>query len=298
MKNKIFLTIIIILLPFTLNFLGKKDKNEEYKETPKTIFVNLNYKGEELSLALEDYLIGVVGAEVPASFHMEALKAQAIASRTFALYQLQYKNSLTTSDQAYNTKDQLQEKWQDKYDYYLNKIKNAILETKDIVMYYNNKLIKSYFYAMSNGYTTTALSVFNEELPYLNSVVSYYDNTSLNKFTVTKTMSKEEFCQKLNLSCKDIKITNINRDNSHRITSLSINNQNFSGITIRQKLELRSTDFAIDIKENQVEITTNGYGHGVGMSQYGANGMAKEGATYDKILKYYYQGIEIAKYNV
>lgn len=294
MKNKIYLLLVIVLTPIAI--LSKPEENLHFNEN-SDILVQLQINDELLTLPLEDYVIGVVAQEMPASFSDEAIKAQAVAARTFALYNLQSKQYLTTSMQAYISVEQMQEKWQDEFDYYYNKIKNLVLETKDLVLTYNGELIKSYYYAMSNGMTEDSLVVFNEDLPYIKEVESDYDNESLNKFKYDKVMSRQEFCNKLDISCNKITISSIKRDVSNRVTSLKINNKDFSGVEVRQLLDLRSTDFAISIDE-YVTITTKGYGHGVGMSQYGANGMAKDNKNFVEILQHYYQNVEIEKYNV
>ena len=294
MKNKIYLCIIAILIPLTILSFKKVEDKLEVKDE---LYVRLKLNDEIITLPINDYLIGVVAQEMPASFNDEAIKAQIIASRTFALYQLQYKDYLTTGDQAYITMEQMKQKWDNEFDTYYNKIKNLVEETEDLVLTYDNELIKSYYYAMSNGLTEDSLIVFNEDLPYINVVDSSYDNSSINKFLTEVKITKKEFCNKLNISCDSINITNKELDDSNRVLSITINNKVFKGTEIRSLLGLRSTDFSITIDDN-VTITTKGYGHGVGMSQYGANGMANDNKTYDEILKHFYQNIEITKYNV
>lgn len=299
MKNKILLGIIVILLPITFYILCKKENinPEVTHSSQKDIYIHFLIDNEMKELPLEEYLVNVVGAEVPALFDMEALKAQAIASRTFALYEETNRGYVTTGDQAYNSLETLQSKWQDNYYTYLTKIKEAVSATKSLIMTYENNLIKSYFYAMSNGYTTTSLSVFNEELPYLNNILPTLDSPNTKLFQVTKTFSKTQFCETLNINCTHLKITNIITDNSNRVEILSINDTQYTGIDIRKKFNLRSTDFTIEEDNENIIFTTKGYGHGVGMSQYGAETMAKNGSNYEEILKYYYQGIEIQEYS-
>ena len=229
---------------------------------------------------------------MPALFHEEALKAQAIASRTYLINHLQNNSTIsnTTDDQVYLTKEEMQDKWKEDYYKYYNKIKEAVTATKDLIMYYNNEPIKAYYFSTSNGYTASSMSVFNEQRDYLTSVESPFDQD--NQYTIET--SKQDFCTKLNILCNQISITNIIKDNSNRISKITINNKEYKGTQIRKLLSLRSTDFTINIKDTTIEITTKGYGHGVGMSQYGANNMAKLGYTYEEILKYYYQDIEIS----
>lgn len=305
MKNKILLSIIVVLLPITTFMLCKQitfdspvSENIDEKSKSQEIYIDFLINNEKKKIPLEEYLINVVGAEVPALFDIEALKSQAVASRTFALYEENTRGYVTTSDQAYNTLEELQNKWQKNYYTYLEKIKNAVNMTKNQVMTYDKQLIKSYFYAMSNGYTTTSLSVFNEDLPYLNTIMPTMDNETTVKFIVTKKVSKREFCTTLNIDCTELNINKITTDYSNRIETISINKTTYTGIEIRKKFNLRSTDFTIAIENDDVIFTTKGYGHGVGMSQYGANAMAKNGSTYEDILKYYYQGVTIEEYKI
>ena len=302
MKNKILLSIVVVLLPITIIMLKKQvtPLNQDNKESinKPIIYIDLLINNEKKQIPLEEYLVNVVGAEVPALFDMEALKSQAVASRTFALYQENTRGYVTTTDQAYNSLEELQQKWQDNYYTYLKRITDAVNMTKNQVITYNKKLIKSYFYAMSNGYTTTSLSVFNETLPYLNTIMPTSDNETNTKFKVTKKVSKDEFCKTLNIACAALTINNIITDYSNRIETISINKKTYTGIEIRKKFNLRSTDFTITEENNDIIFTTKGYGHGVGMSQYGANAMAKEGSNYKDILEYYYQGVNIEEYKI
>ncbi len=303
MKNKILLSIIIILLPITVFMLSKQaspkpQNSSDQTSQAKEIYIDLLINNKKKQIPLEEYLVSVVGAEVPALFDMEALKSQAVASRTFALYQENTRGYVTTTDQAYNSLEELQQKWQDNYYTYLKRITDAVNITKNQVITYNKKLIKSYFYAMSNGYTTTSLSVFNESLPYLNTIMPTFDNETNTKFKVTKKVSKDEFCKTLNIDCTTLTINNIITDYSNRIETLSINKKTYTGIEIRKAFNLRSTDFTITVENNDIIFTTKGYGHGVGMSQYGANAMAKEGSNYKDILEYYYQGVTIEEYKI
>lgn len=297
MKNRnliiavIFLSVIAILSSF--------DKKETvFLNEEKTVTIKNNETKEEKNLELEEYIIGVVAGEMPASFEIEALKAQAIAARSYAM------NKINTSDETYDlvtdvtnqvyiTTDEMKNKWQSEYDYYYEKIKNAVLETQGLVMKYNNEIISAYYFAMSNGSTEDVSLVFGESKDYLQSVDSSWDENVKN-FTVEINITKEEFCKKLDISCDDIIIKDIKRSETNRVNEITINNKKFKGTEVRSLLNLRSTDFDIEINES-IKITTKGYGHGVGMSQYGANEMAKNGSTYEEILKHYYNNIEISK---
>ena len=198
----------------------------------------------------------------------------------------------TTDDQVYITLDDMKIKWENDFDEYYNKIKKAVNETHNQVMKQNNELFKAFYFAMSNGYTEDSAAVFGET--NLESVSSPWDNESLNKFIVETTFTKEELKQLLNLNdIEEIKI--ISRDKTNRVSKLSVNNKTYTGVEFRKLLTLRSTDFTIKEENDKYIITTKGYGHGVGMSQYGANGMANENFKYEEILKYYYKDIEICE---
>ncbi len=290
--SKFLLKIIIALIPITIFSFFKKE-TIFYEKTPETIdiFIPVLINDDIVNIPLEDYIIGVVAGEMPALFEFEALKSQAIASRTYAINH-QCSNeyiTATTDDQVYLTEEQMQDKWQDKYDQYYQKIKQAVTETSGLIMTYNHQPIKSYYYSMSNGYTESSLNVFNEQNDYLTIIPSPFDENNSKTISIPKT----EFCEKLSIDCQNITISNIEKNKSNRISHIKINNKTFTGIELRKILSLRSTDFTIEILPYSVTITTKGYGHGVGMSQYGSNNMAKLGYTYEEILKYYYQNIEI-----
>lgn len=305
MKNNLLLYIItLILIPiFVVSIIYKsidiKELESNNKTTIKTkelkpeIKIKVNKNNEIKEINLEDYIVGVVAGEMPASFELEALKAQAVASRTYAMYKINANKHVesTTDDQVFITIDEMKDKWDSDFDYYYNKVKKAVEETRNQIMKKDNEIFKAYYFAMSNGYTEDSITVFNEE--YLNSVESPWDNETINKFEVTTEFNLEEIQSKLNLKEEIKTIEILNRDKTNRVETLKINNTKISGIEFRKLLSLRSTDFTINIKNNTCYITTKGYGHGVGMSQYGANGMAKENKTYKEILEHYYQNIEI-----
>ena len=292
--NKKLIYLLVLLIPLTIISFFYKETNfimQENKQNVDKYQINIETTGKLLTVDIEDYIIGVVAGEMPASFYEEALKAQAIAARTYLINHLQTNKTIsnTTNDQVYLTEAEMKDKWLEEYDKYYNKIKEAVISTKNLIMYYENKPIKAYYFSKSNGYTASSISVFNEQHDYLTIVESPYDKDNSNTIEI----SKEEFCNKLNIQCNNINITNIVKDKSNRVSKVTINNKDYKGTQIRKLLSLRSTDFTFKIKDNTIEIITRGYGHGVGMSQYGANSMAKLGYTYEEILKYYYQDIKI-----
>lgn len=297
MKNKILLTVVLFLVPVAIISSKKKEPIVPIPTKEITVKLKMETTGKEEILPLEEYIIGVVAAEMPASFHMEALKAQAIAARTFVVQKLNEDTndiSASTYDQAYIDETGMQKKWKEDFQTYYTKIAEAVKSTEGKVIMYDNVPIKSYYFAFSNGYTENAQTVFQETKPYLVSVPSKWDNEDINKFSTTVYFPRKEFCKTLAIDCDEIKITSVKRNDTHHVETLDINGKEYTGISLRKILGIRSTDFELRVTENIVEVTTTGYGHGVGMSQYGANGMAKEGKTYQDILAYYYQGTTLS----
>ena len=316
--NKVLVLVVFILIPIAIftepgeeQAVLKTNADEafslelpvliEEEKEESDIQVSLSYnqdKSEAFTMDLEEYVIGVVAGEMPASFDMEALKAQAVATRSYALYKMNanenYVLSTTISDQVYLTKEQMQEKWGDDFDYYYNRVREAVDATAGEVLTYDGDLAITYYFAISNGYTDDALTVFNEDKEYLVSVASPWDK-NYQSYSSTYTLSKEEFCNKLGISCLSISISNVIRADNNYVREITINGTTFTGIDVFQKLNLKSTDFTITVNKDSVSILTYGFGHGVGMSQYGALGMANAGYTYQDILTYYYPNTEIQK---
>lgn len=253
--------------------------------------------GEVVQLNLEEYLIGVVAAEMPASFNVEALKAQAVVARTYTLKLIEGGRVITddVSTQVYKSNGELQSMWGPSYSMYYNKIRNAVSSTKGMCIKYNDVLIDAVYHSTSNGYTEDSVNVWGNNIPYLKSVTSPWD-TSASSYLRSQIIDFEKITNVLGIDFNDSSsIEIISRDNSNRISKIKFNENVYSGVEIRNKLGLRSADFDFDITSEGVAFTTRGYGHGVGMSQYGANGMASVGYSFDKILNHYYTGVQIVK---
>lgn len=292
MKN---LALLIFRMFVVISFmLNKTNFNLE-----EDIDVKIKVNGKTVTEPLEEYIIGVVACEMPASYRKEALKAQAVAARTFAISRIENnKNYIfkgTTSDQCYNTIKQMKSKWGKNYNKYYKKIKEAVYNTKKEYLAYKDKPISALYFSLSNGYTENSENVYVSKKPYLKSVSSMWDIENKN-YEVTKTFTKNEIKKKLGLEENITIIKIISRYKTNRVKYIKVNNKKYKGTEFRMLLGLRSTDFDIEIEKDNILITTRGYGHGVGMSQNGANEMAKLGYKYDEILKYYYQKVEIKKY--
>ncbi len=277
----------------------EKEEVQEIQEQEPSYETNVGRKisfvrsnGIVVEVSLEDYIIGVVAAEMPALFHPEALKAQAVAARTYFLEHEKKGVSIsdTVKNQRYIDINEMKEKWGSSFDTYYERIKTAVLETKKEAIYYEGALIDAVYHSTSNGYTEDASYVWNTSFPYLKGVDSPWDK---NAPTYEKQISYSflKLGNKLGIEFTDeTEISVIERSPSGRINQIQIGDTLFSALDLYKKIPLRSRDFKMEIQNGEVRITTYGYGHGVGMSQYGANGMAKEGYSYKDILTYYYQG--------
>lgn len=289
------------------------------------VSVYLSQSGQIETLPLEEYVSGVLAAEMPADFELEALKAQAVAARTFIVRRLlagdhsgvpvpEADVSDTVSHQAYVSRAVLERDWAAGGKRAgLAKLRRAALETRGIVMTYKGQPITASFFASSGGYTENSEDYWNAAVPYLRSVASPWEQQITPDLAVTYTFSVPELRSKLGLSEPDFPVAGkpavsgrtqpvsassaglpaevLSLTAGHRIKEISIGGQVFTGREVREKLGLRSSQFTWKRKNGKVLITTYGNGHGVGMSQWGANGMAKQGSTATQILKHYYSGV-------
>lgn len=304
MKKIIIFTFFIIIIPyFILNLYSKNIKEIELK-TDENIKVRVKrlQKDKIDEIELNEYVLGVLAGEMPISFELEALKAQAVASRSYVLKRLDYNKDKdydvvdSVTNQVYLDNEHLKKAWGDNYIKNINKLKTAVNETFNEYLECDGQIADALFFSTSNGYTENSELVFNFAVSYLKSVSSPWDKEVTTAFKTTKEMSLQEFYERLNLPYQEkMKIENIDRSATNRILKIKINNQEFTGREIYNKLKIRSTDFTIEQENTNIIITTIGYGHGVGMSQYGALGMAKKGYNYKEILTHYYQNTQIKK---
>lgn len=308
MKKILFVTIIFIAVPSFLvlkNFpytkkLVENVVNEIKEENNELITIKVKqvYKNKIIELDLEDYILGVIAGEMPLSFNMEALKAQAVAARTYAVRRINKNNTYdvvdTTANQVYLDNESLKEKLSYKYDEYLLKLKTIIEETKGEYVDYNGTYADTLFFSTSSGNTENSEDVFGTKITYLQSVSSTWDEEESPVYEEKNYFTKEEFCKKLNTNCNTINIKVIDVTSAGKVKKISINNKLYTGSDIMSLFNLRSNCFTITVNNNVI-ITTKGFGHGVGMSQYGAEGMANNGYNYKEILEHYYQGTTIKK---
>lgn len=303
----VIVSLVVLVLPFLLTLLFSHESSNASLETMDfTIYYELNNTKKELTF--DDYLIGVVAANMSAGYHIEALKAQAVIARTYALYNIALlteedpgKDDFTTSELglSYIGLDALEEFWgNENYSAYFSKLENAVYGTKDEVIIYEKELILPVFFDTGSGYTRNASEAWGLSIPYLISVSSKQDVTSTNYLTIEEyevanlVSLLENYYTDISLSEENFfeAVSVAERDSAGYVTKINLGNQTVSGEEFAKVLGLASNHLYIEDYEGKVRIICNGTGHGIGLSQYGANAMANEDYSYSDILKYYYSG--------
>ncbi len=319
----IFVFIIIcFLIPilFTKKFVNqetismtnqiKEKESYDYKQynTIKLLHVETNTIEE---IALDEYLYGVVSAEMPASFEKEALKAQAVVARTYTIYKIIHNDnkhgeaSICDSSaccQAWISKEKRLSRWEEaQREENWNKIVSAVDETKGKIITYEGQPINAFFHSNSGGKTETTLNVWGGTgYPYLQSV-STAGEENYSQYKSEYTCTKTEFITKIQEKHPDFQIDFGAEDalqvleytDGNRIKRMKVGNLELSGVEMRTIFSLRSANFTVQIEGDNVKFQVIGYGHGVGMSQTGADSMAKQGSQYEEIIKHFYVGVEI-----
>lgn len=268
----------------------------------ETVYVKVKCDDTVAQMPLEEYILSVVLREMPSDFHSEALKAQAVVARTYTLRQIKKGGKHKDADVC--TESACCQGYWDVDDYLssggtqekLNKIKAAVDLTMGQILLYDGKPIDATYFSCSGGITEDAAAVWGTDIPYLQSTASPGEE-SAKYYTDTVRFSLQEFAQKIGLDLKsthNFKIGKIEYTDGDGVDSIEICGKKFRGTTVRKRLGLRSTAFVISATGERVIITTKGYGHRVGMSQYGADAMAESGNRYDEILLHYYTGVQLA----
>ncbi|PYZ92515.1 stage II sporulation protein D [Salipaludibacillus keqinensis] len=252
---------------------------------------------------MEEYIAGVVASEMPASYEMEALKAQALTARTYLIRHLLDGQDLNLPDgadvtdtvmhQVYKSDEELQMEWDGDYEWRMSRVRQAVYETEGEVITYDQEPITATFFSTSNGYTENSEEYWENEIPYLRSVESPWDMDSP-RYKGGLELSVEEFEERLQVQLGEGEVGEIiSRTTGGRVAEVNVGGQVFSGREVRDALELDSSDFTWQRSGNQIMVETRGWGHGVGMSQFGADGMARSGKNYRDIIGHYYHGVEI-----
>jgi len=287
-----------------------EEKVYDYGQYNKIKLLHTN-AGEVEELDLDTYLLGVVSSEMPASFEQEALNAQSIVARTYTIYKIangsKHENADICDDssccQAWISKEERFEKWNvEERENNWSKIETAVNNTKGKIVTYEGKPINAFFHSNSGGTTDTASNVWGgTNYPYLQ-VVETSGEDAYSQYASEVSVSKEEFISKIKEYHSDFEI-DFNSDNQieileftdgDRIKIIKIGNLNLSGVEVRTIFGLKSARFEVTMEENNIKFTVIGYGHGVGMSQTGADSMAKQGKNHEEIIKHYYTGVEIS----
>ena len=289
-----------------------ENKNYKYKKYGSINLLHTK-EGNIENIPIDEYLYHVVSAEMPVDFEIEALKAQAIVARTYTIYKIQNKkhNNADICDdskccQAWVSKDVRFSRWEEnKREENWNKIKKCVEETKGKVITYENKPINAFFHSNSGGKTEIPLNVWGGSgLPYLQ-VVETAGEEGYKQYLSEVTLRNEEIIEKIKTVYSDIVIDfNNNEDikildytDSGRIRTIKFGNHNLSGVEARKIFSLKSTNFEIIKEKERITFKVKGYGHGVGMSQTGADSLAKQGKKCDEIIKHFYKNIEIKNEN-
>ncbi len=286
--------------------------SETENHSQETIEVFRTVGNETVDMTLFEYVCGSVAAEMPLAYHEEAIKAQAVACYTNALRLKNSQNDSQEGDisddskihQGYIDETERREKWGADFEKYEQKLQAAVKSVENEAIYYNGELCVAAFYAISCGKTEDAENIWGSKVPYLKSVKSEGDKLSPH-YASTVSFNKKDFiksAKSLHISESEIsklknsvKITE--KSDSGTVLSATVCGKTFTGEEVRKAFSLRSPVFTVKTTADTVTFSVSGYGHGVGLSQYGSDYMARQGATYKEILEHYYTDIEINKSN-
>lgn len=320
MKRFIVLMLIVLfstlLLPLAIIYLMGLGGAADIPIESGSVSVFLSDEGRTEEMDINEYLKCVVAAEMPADFEAEALKAQAVAARTYLYAHIEqaqkgniaegHNGAAVCTDythcQAYMSENKRRESWGDAADANWEKVSSAVESTTGEIMTYNGETISAVFHSTSSGSTEAAVDVWGSDVPYLQSVASVGDEQSP-KYLSEVSMSEAEFKNiaedKVNgIDWSKGVVTDIVRSGAGGIISLKLGGAEVKGTDFRTMFDLRSTNVEITNESGSVKMSVKGYGHGVGMSQYGANYLASQGKKYEEILKTYYTGVEIVQKNM
>lgn len=313
------LVCFIIPIIFTNKFETKEVKTEGKEEIDDILYDYGKYNKVKLlhsssgkieEMALDEYLYGVVSSEMPANFEEEALKAQAVVARTYTIYKItngsKHENADICDDsaccQAWISKEERLQKWNEaERETNWAKIVNAVDSTKGKIITYEGKPINAFFHSNSGGITETASNVWGgKDEPYLQAVETSGES-NYTQYSSELIITKDEFIEKIKQYHSnfeiDFSIENqiqiLEYTEGERIKTIKIGNLELQGTEIRNIFGLKSAKFEINIEGENIKFNVLGYGHGVGMSQTGADSMAKEQKGYEEIIKHYYTSVEI-----
>ncbi len=306
LKNLTAVILVILLLPYVIAIIWNGDvKTDANTSRTENKYIIVSFNGGEEKIDIEQYIVGILPSQISIAYEKEAIKAQALIIRTDILNKMEDRDTITEEEigQQYMTLDDMEEAWgkgnfDDNYLY----LTEAVEETYGEAIYYADEIIEPSFHAVSAGKTrNVGEMVTNSKYPYYKSVDSSWDLNS-DQYLQSVQMDKGEVIADLQIKNEDLQVTEDNlldsiqiekRDSAGYINSIKVGNTTMTGEEFRECLGLNSAAFTIDEFEGKIRIITKGLGHGIGLSQYGANCMAAEGKDYKAILNYYYNDIEI-----
>ncbi|AXI01148.1 stage II sporulation protein D [Sporosarcina sp. PTS2304] len=306
MYKKLLLLFIILTL-FSIPLLARQAPERQLVDQRKESYcdIMITVIGVDEPLPLEEYVVGVVAGEMPATFHEEALKAQVIAARTYAARNTDKGAKPIAKDvsaQVYRTEAERKERWGKSYKENEKKIRMAAEATKGDIIVHGEEIISAMFFSTSNGKTEAAQNFSGNPVEYLQSVESPGEEKVAPAVERQQQVTLTEWNRKLGLNwdANQFRELQLVRNQTGRVQKIVAGQYETSGRQVREKLHLASTDFniAYDVNNQIVHITTVGYGHGVGMSQYGAEAFAQKGWTAEQIVTHYYTGTTIQKINL
>ncbi|MCG7337350.1 stage II sporulation protein D [Sporosarcina sp. ACRSM] len=303
--DKLLPILFILLLFFIPIWLKTSPENSgsTVDATEQLCSIEISVDGVDKPIPLEEYVVGVVAAEMPVTFQEEALKAQAVAARTYALRTTENGQKPIAADvsaQVYATEKDRKERWKKEFKQNEEKVQAAVQATAGDILVYEDEMISAMFFSTSNGKTEAAQNFSGSDIPYLQSVDSPGEEGVAPTVERKKEIALTKWNQILgtNWNADHFRKLQLVRNSTGRVQKVVSTGFEATGREVRDQLELASTDFdiAYDVTNEIVHITTTGYGHGVGMSQYGAEAFAQKGWTADRILLHYYSGTEIKKF--
>lgn len=314
----LFLSAVMIFSPLVVMVINNESENgmsDEYES--ETVYTNTTVNSEKIrvlrtqsnkviDIDIYDYVVGAVAAEMPASYSLEALKAQAVAGYSYALWIMENADNAnrelydisdnSDTHQAYSDYDQLKEKWGEKYDKNIKTIKDAVNSVLGEYLCYENEPAMCVYHAISGGSTQSAKQAWGNEIAYLKSVTAPGDTLSPD-FDNEISYTQEEIKNKLNISSKEKIEIRLTFGEGEYVKAVSVSSKNYSGTEFASALGLTSPCFTVNEDKNGFNFTVKGKGHGIGMSQYSADYMARQGSTYKEILAHFYPGTTLLNSN-
>jgi len=295
----LFLGVLVPYFLLNLSFDGLKNngiREQERVSVDDPRIKVLMPDGTVQSMKLEEYVVCVVLAEMPAEFETEALKAQSVLARTYAIKKIgtdKHDGGMICTDASCCQGFCSMENYGGSADA-LHKIKDAAYATVGQMLYYNGELIEATYFSCSGGQTEDAAAVWGTDVPYLRSKESPGEEGT-EHYISTVVMEQEDLMDVLGLNEQTLTVSNITYTDGGGVREVQLCDELFTGVQVRKLLQLPSTAFQMRVVGDSVIITSKGYGHRVGMSQYGANAMALKGSDYRQILAYYYEGTTLSE---